>query len=219
MKSKIVSTFFSLFVFASSAFPGSLNSAQVTEPPNLAGDYLWNLENPEVVQIKREVIIYSGTPKSESLVKEFRANGYACLNVDGRHIRCNKFLPKMQLIGMDLTDGLKQYDGKLVINEPIESAELVNDAPLISEWTIRQSAIWNGQKYTEMHFVFQKTTGENGLMKFKLLADNGQASHFYMSGEKIALQHLGSLKLEPESKVVMSDRLHYVLEIQFLKTN
>lgn len=214
MKSQIALAL-TLFFFGISS--QAKQNSVATEPPNLVGQYQMDLENFEVVQLRRELVIFSGTQESNQLIKDYRAKGYACQNIDGRHVKCNKFLPKMNLIGVELTADLKKWDGKLTVLAPLESAELINDAPFISEWEIKQPAIWNGTKYHEMHFVFQKTTGPTGLMKFKLVSESDDQSHFYLVNDQVAFQHLGSLKLDPEMNAVLSDRLNYVLEIKFQK--
>ncbi len=193
------------------------NQASLT-PPNLEGQYQLNLEAYELIQLKRELVIYSGSSQSQELIQKYRSNGYACLNVDGRHVRCNKFLPKMNLIGAGLTDELEKLNGTLVVGAALETPELVNDAPFVAEWTAKQTATWEGNKYSMIYFVFQKNTGDSGLMKFKIANESGLDAHFYITqNNQVALMHAGSLKLDPESKVVMSDRLNFVLEVPFLK--
>lgn len=215
MKNKV--HFFAILFLTISSF--AQLKTPPTPPPQFEGTFTLKPNGIAVGSVKHEVTIFLLNQEAQKFVAKLRSQNYACVNTDGRHVNCSRFLKDFQTIGNGFEDVYRKYQMEQLEIFPSDSrAELVNEAEYLTEWKLSQNAKWMGQKFTDLHYaVIKDPTQPQELVKMKFANDMGQNAYFYVQGHPggtdIVFQHKEILKLAPTEQFVLKDVMNCLLEV------
>lgn len=198
-------------------------SAQIKEnppaPPEFVGTFTLKAHGINLARAKHELIVFMLNQEAKDYVASLRAQQYACQNVDGRHVKCSRFMKDLQTIGTPFENVYEKYKNeKLEIFASDYPAELINDADYLTEWKKSQNAQWMGQKFTDLHYaVIKDPTLPENIIKMKFTNGADQRAYFYVVGHvggvDVAFQHMEVLKLAPTNRYVSSESMSCLLEV------
>lgn len=227
MKNNLFLSLISTFIFT--VFSVVSANAQIKAPPppppEFVGTFTLKPDGVQLQQAKHELIVFLLNQDAKNFVTKLRSQNYACQNIDGRHVKCSRFLKDLQSIGSPFENIYDKYKNeKLELFESASRAELINDAEYLTEWKKVQNAKWMNGKFTEIYYtVIKDPTLPQTLIKLKLTNESEQQAYFYLTGGEggvnIAFQEQESIKLAPAHNFVRDEQLNCLLEVTLVKRN